>query len=138
MDDIDFQSKLLTHLSNKMEWSIFKPTISIEDEIKKKIESFPENSIIRNLFWCEILSMPDINIFRFATITKEGAELLNTAENKIDPSMCGIKFWSVPMKVNPKHSLEENLFDLETLLEEHFLENNLKCGIPPKILESWR
>lgn len=29
-------------------------------DLKRKIEGFPENSIIRNLFWCEVVSvLPD-------------------------------------------------------------------------------
>jgi len=102
----------------------------IEVEIKESIKSFPENSIIRNLFWCEIVVGLGNYVFRGATLTKEGAEYLGSDKGKLHPNLCGIQWWAVP--------LETNLSKLERFLKKHFAKKDLKWGVPPKFLDRWR
>ena len=104
----------------------------IKLEIKEKIKSFPDDSVIRNLFLCELVPGfgPDL-VFRGATITKEGAEYLNEiGNNKCIPYMCGFRWWAI--------NADDSLSDLEEWLEKSFAEKGEQWAVPPEFLHRWR
>ena len=108
----------------------------VELELKEKIKAFLADSVIRNLFLCELVPGFDSDlVFRGATITKEGAEYLRLCGDKCDSSMCGFRWWATLIK---KNKVLHYLSCLETWLTQRFVEWGTGWGAPPEFLHRWR